>query len=379
MSSHTSQPVKVLSLDGCVICGIPTLLILEKVMEGIKDAKGLSEVPKPCEIFDLIGGINTGGIIALMLGPLRMTVDQSIRAFRELVEVAFTPKRRSILPASPSSAFSAKKLEDAIKKVIREYCTMPSCMEHRQAGNSTTDFCQHENQELHDDSCTKTVVLAMAKSSFKTKPTLFTTYSHSTGLSGSKIWEVARATSAAAPFFKSIKVGRDETEFIDTRYTYNNPCKVLIEEATSEFPGRGMTILSIGAGLRDVIDIKVKQRLVREALKTMATTSEAVASRLRRRYRATGCYYRFNIENATQDITPSAQNQTSTTKAYIDNYLEENNDEVERFIKVISNSNNTPNSLAQKGGLAGSSTVHELGLEHSLVSQHARSYAELEG
>ncbi|KAL2887644.1 FabD/lysophospholipase-like protein [Ceratocystis lukuohia] len=378
MSSHTSQPVKVLSLDGCVICGIPTLLILEKIMEDIKVAEGLSEVPKPCDKFDLIGGINMGGIIALMLGPLRMTVDQCIRAYRELIEVAFTPKRRRFFPASPSSAFSAKKLEHAIKKIVREYCTMPSCMEHRQAGNSTTDFCQHENQELHDDPYTKTVVLAMAKSSFKTKPTLFTTYSHSPGLSGSKIWEVARATSAAAPFFKSIKVGRDEAEFIDTRYSYNNPCKVLIEEAARKFPGQGMIVLSIGAGLRDIVDIKVKQRPVREALEKMATSSKATASRLRIMYGTTGGYYRFNIENSTQDITPSAQNETSTMLACINNYLTENRDEVERFIEVMTNPNNTPHHLAQQQGSLGHSAVHELGLEHRLVSQHAITYAELE-
>ena len=41
--------------------GLSSLLILERVMNFIKDSDGLSEVPKPCEYFDLIAGTSTGG------------------------------------------------------------------------------------------------------------------------------------------------------------------------------------------------------------------------------------------------------------------------------------------------------------------------------
>jgi hypothetical protein len=56
-----APPLRVLALDGGGIRGLSSLLILENIMDGIKTAKGLEEVPRPCDYFDLIGGTSTGG------------------------------------------------------------------------------------------------------------------------------------------------------------------------------------------------------------------------------------------------------------------------------------------------------------------------------
>lgn len=47
--------------DGGGIRGLSSLLILENIMEKIRDAQNLDHVPRPCEQFDLIGGTSTGG------------------------------------------------------------------------------------------------------------------------------------------------------------------------------------------------------------------------------------------------------------------------------------------------------------------------------
>lgn len=47
--------------DGGGIRGISSLLILENIMEKIHEIKGLDQIPRPCEYFDLIGGTSTGG------------------------------------------------------------------------------------------------------------------------------------------------------------------------------------------------------------------------------------------------------------------------------------------------------------------------------
>ena len=47
--------------DGGGIRGISTLLILQKLMETIRDLSGLEETPAPHTYFDLIGGTSTGG------------------------------------------------------------------------------------------------------------------------------------------------------------------------------------------------------------------------------------------------------------------------------------------------------------------------------
>jgi patatin-like phospholipase/acyl hydrolase len=112
------------------------------------------------------------------------------------------------------------------------------------------------------------VVLAITKDNVDAPPTLFKTYDRSAAFDSSTLWQVARATSAATTFFKSIKVGRDEIEFIDAGFGYNNPCNILIQEAQREFPDRGkMRILSIGTGLGDVVTIQNKRLSIITALK----------------------------------------------------------------------------------------------------------------
>ena len=52
--------------------GLSSLLILREIMEEIQRQSGAEETPLPCQYFDLIGGTSTGGLIAIMLGGLRM-------------------------------------------------------------------------------------------------------------------------------------------------------------------------------------------------------------------------------------------------------------------------------------------------------------------
>ncbi|KAB5511615.1 hypothetical protein GE09DRAFT_1269895, partial [Coniochaeta sp. 2T2.1] len=108
---------------------------------------------------------------------------------------------------------------------------------------------------------------------------------------------------AATTFFKPIRVGRDGIAFIDAGFGYNNPCEVLVEEAQRQFPGRqSMQVLSIGTGLGDVVASGNMRVSIIGALK-MATCSKKVAASLADRYRGSGQYCGFNVDQALQDIT----------------------------------------------------------------------------
>lgn len=63
---------RVLSLDGGGVRGLSSLLILKEIMAEIGRSAETEQDALPCEFFDLIGGTSTGGLIALMLGRLRM-------------------------------------------------------------------------------------------------------------------------------------------------------------------------------------------------------------------------------------------------------------------------------------------------------------------
>ena len=67
---------RILSLDGGGVRGLSSLLILREVMEEIGRRSPSLDPLLPCQYFDLIGGTSTGGLIAIMLGRLRMVVSQ---------------------------------------------------------------------------------------------------------------------------------------------------------------------------------------------------------------------------------------------------------------------------------------------------------------
>lgn len=126
-----------LSFDGGGIRGLSSLLILRNVMEKLKytdpEATDATPMPKPCDVFDMIGGTSTGGLIAVMLGRLKMSVDECIEEYMDLSKEIFDPKDRQIIPipiklqlrgggshVHARARYKAEKLEKAIKKVIKK-------------------------------------------------------------------------------------------------------------------------------------------------------------------------------------------------------------------------------------------------------------------
>jgi len=79
----TDNPLRILSLDGGGVRGISSLYILKELMRQLareyqEDNPNAPELtPHPCQYFDLICGTSTGGLIALMLGRLRMVWNQT--------------------------------------------------------------------------------------------------------------------------------------------------------------------------------------------------------------------------------------------------------------------------------------------------------------
>jgi hypothetical protein len=79
--------LKVLCLDGGGVRGLSTLQILKRLQKMMVEM-GYANIP-PCQIFDMICGTSTGGLIAIMLGRLCMTVDDCIRLYKNLAKSIF--------------------------------------------------------------------------------------------------------------------------------------------------------------------------------------------------------------------------------------------------------------------------------------------------
>ena len=110
--------LRILSLDGGGFRGLSSLIMLQTVFNTFK-ANLEPEQPdlKPCDFFDLIAGTSTGGIIALMLGRLRMSIEDCIQVYSRLGEKVFGQQQ------SPPhrERFDAQKLEDAIQEIVEAH------------------------------------------------------------------------------------------------------------------------------------------------------------------------------------------------------------------------------------------------------------------
>ncbi|KAF1935899.1 phospholipase, patatin family protein, partial [Clathrospora elynae] len=106
-----------LSLDSGGVRGLLALMILEQLMEAVNpDAP-----PKPCDYFDMIGGTSTGGLIAIILGRLRISVADCIAAYLSLSERVFRKTRHRVtVKGKVQGRFDAKELAQAVKKVVKQ-------------------------------------------------------------------------------------------------------------------------------------------------------------------------------------------------------------------------------------------------------------------
>lgn len=79
------------------------------------------QIPKPCDHFDLICGTGTGGLIAIMLGRLRLDLETCKEVYIRMTRKVFeTDKTFAGIPFR-STLFKASKLEEAIKECVREH------------------------------------------------------------------------------------------------------------------------------------------------------------------------------------------------------------------------------------------------------------------
>ncbi|KAL2874286.1 hypothetical protein SGCOL_010548 [Colletotrichum sp. CLE4] len=291
-------PLRILSLDGGGVRGYSMFIILQELMhrtfveiEG--RAPRRNEIPRPCDHFDLIVGTGTGGLIALMLGRLRLDLEQCKELYVRLTRMVFeTDKTIAGIPYR-STLFKASKLEEAIKEAVREHTVYQkegndgtendvlsplsgynTSNPRRHASNaSTVSFSARSpqaqmarpafnsrygdpNARLYDarENRTKTVVLAMYKGSRKGSPAAvlrsYDSRREPPPEFDCKIWQAGRATCAIGLAFKPIQIGQSVFHD-DGGGTFNPSPEALDEAVVNEWPGREVGVfLSVGTGRR---------------------------------------------------------------------------------------------------------------------------------
>jgi Patatin-like phospholipase len=119
------------------------LIILENLMHrSFVEVHGRpprpDEKPKPCDYFDLIAGTGTGGLIAIMLGRLRLDLETCKNVYVRMTRKVFeTDKTIAGIPYK-HTLFKASKLEEAIRECVREHTV------YEEEGNDGTATGGHE-------------------------------------------------------------------------------------------------------------------------------------------------------------------------------------------------------------------------------------------
>src|SRR5690242_7546111 len=105
-----NDEIRLLALDGGGVRGLSSLVILQSLMLTVNP----DNPPIPCDYIDMIGGTSTGGLIAVMLGRLRMSVDECMDAYASLSKEVFEKKgHRLRMNGKFQGRFDTAALEEA--------------------------------------------------------------------------------------------------------------------------------------------------------------------------------------------------------------------------------------------------------------------------
>ncbi|KAK2014984.1 phospholipase, patatin family protein [Colletotrichum eremochloae] len=307
-----------LSLDGGGVRGLSTLFILKGIMDRLNHERqgiGLPSV-KPCEVFDLIGGTSTGGLIAIMLGLLEMDVDECIAAYTKLIREVFNTKlhRSPVgITGKVQARFDSKKLQAAVEAVLVN------------KGVSVT-------RRLKDGLERGCKVFVCAASKETGTIARLRSYSLPTKTDTSAtICEAALATSAATGLFDPVAIGH--RYYVDGALGANNPVDQVENEASNIWCSESGDLkplvkcfISLGTGnpgkksIQDRLD-----KFVSDTLIGISTDTEATAERFIGRWRQhydSKRYFRFNVEQGLQKVGVAEDEQLGLIEAATEDYLE---------------------------------------------------------
>ena len=163
------------------------------------------------------------------------------------------------------------------------------------------------------------------------KPFRFRSYESSwNDIDDCPIWQACRATSAAPTFFPPMVIGNPPTAYVDGGLQYNNPIRLLLDEARHIWqPTRDIgCIVSIGTGILASRDIGRTLQPLFESLQSIATDTEKVAREFREEMKhrhgvEQRVYFRFNVQHGLEQVALEEWKEMDRTKVATQEYTGE--------------------------------------------------------
>ncbi|KAI4524528.1 FabD/lysophospholipase-like protein, partial [Schizophyllum commune Loenen D] len=304
------QPgLRLLAFDDGGARGLTMLLLLRHML---REVDHLSQQPGlPCEYFDLIAGSGTGGLIALLLGRLRLNMDDAIECYTRVVDRVFLRTK-------------AAKFRDApFEEVLREICN--------RFGNGS------ETQMLVDRGprCNTYVCAQQQDSTGALHPQRLRTYVHpAESPLRCTFVEAVRATMGNPVFFDPptlFDINGTPSTFLNAGDARCNPSFDILEEARSLFPSRQVAyFVSLGAGRANTIDPSPPRGIMHQprlpsscmiAMHDLATKCDAIAEAfIRENATLEPVYFRFTHDQGCVDGKMAQWEQVAVLKEFLKPY-----------------------------------------------------------
>lgn len=228
--------VRVLSLDGGGMRGIVELEVLREIEKALGD-----KIPIQA-FFDLIVGTSTGGIIALGLGVEQWRVETCIKKFTRLVDKAFT---RRLPGMRIGSRYKTRPLVETLEEAFKDEFLFGGPHE------SPTSYLTKVAVTATTDTGERAVILTNYNRQVEAYPN-YNFVRPDKPTQELKLWEVARATSAAPTYFKPFVNERTKEGYLDGALFHNNPVYIANHERKLIWPDvescHPDILLSIGTG-----------------------------------------------------------------------------------------------------------------------------------
>ncbi|WEW56312.1 hypothetical protein PRK78_001755 [Emydomyces testavorans] len=272
-----------------------------------------------------------------------MSVAETRKQYILFSEDVFRPKRSSYNPARAFDFYQANgkfdhiPLEHRIKELVK-------------AKTGSEDTLLQDD----DEATCKVFVTAIQREN--TDATVFRSYdTESVDLlyDYCKIWEGARATTAASTFFEPITIGPFKQEFVDGGMRCNNPIELAEFESQALWPNDDRLIISIGSGSAPGKSLDGNIAVLIEALKAIVLDSEAQSERFfktRQSRVKEDRLFRFNVFHGLEGIGLEEYQEVARIAAATNSYLNLTDVRlrVETCVKVLTE---------DLGGGAGSSMI----------------------
>ncbi|KIM24435.1 hypothetical protein M408DRAFT_47959, partial [Serendipita vermifera MAFF 305830] len=204
------------------------LLILREQMSRLaSDLQVAEDEVYPADYFDLMGGVGFGGLVAIMLGLLRMNVNEAIDGLLDVTSCVFPDDSSDVIDREANTNNLRGAIEGILQTKIVSLCALAWL--------------------------TLTSALYAANSAHINHPQVFRTYSSRGSSLNPTILDAVCATISIPSHFLPVKIGlpRRQQAFFGSVTGANNPTRLLLDEASTMYgkDRRVAQIISLGCGL----------------------------------------------------------------------------------------------------------------------------------